>query len=40
MQVALLGNNAFDSWKKEGIMQLQSSCTYLIGNLGYEEWKI
>lgn len=40
MQVALLGNNAFDSWKKEGIKQLQSSCNYLIDNRGYEEWKI
>ena len=40
MQVALLGNNAFDSWKKEGILQLQSSCNYLIANRGYEEWKI
>ncbi len=40
IQVALLGNNSFHSWKETGIKQLQSSCDYLIANRGYEEWKI
>lgn len=40
IQVALLGNNSFNSWQQTGIKQLQSSCTYLISNRGYEEWKI
>lgn len=40
MQVALLGNNSFAAWQQTGIKQLQSSCTYLISNRGYEEWKI
>lgn len=39
-QVALLGNNSFSSWKDIGISQLQNSCTYLIENRGFEEWKI
>ncbi len=40
IQVALLGNNSFDSWKTTGISQLQKSCNYLIENRGFEEWKI
>lgn len=40
IQVALLGNNSFSSWKNIGISQLQSSCIYLIENRGFEEWKI
>ena len=40
IQVALLGNNAFNSWKETGIKQLQSSCDYLISKRGFEEWKI
>jgi hypothetical protein len=40
IQVALLGNHAFDSWKKNGISQLQTSCNYLIENRGFEGWKI
>lgn len=40
IQVALLGNNAFASWKDTGIKQLQNSCDYLIANRGFEEWKI
>lgn len=40
MQVALLGNQSFDTWKKSGISQLQNSCNYLIENRGFEGWKI
>ncbi|MBE0661479.1 MAG: hypothetical protein IH597_03340 [Bacteroidales bacterium] len=40
IQIALLGNNSFAAWQQKGIIQLQSSCTYLISNRGYEEWKI
>lgn len=40
MQVALLGNHSFSTWKNNGISQLQNSCTYLIENRGFEEWKI
>ena len=40
IQIALLGNNPFASWQQTGIKQLQSSCSYLISNRGYEEWKI
>jgi len=40
IQVALLGNYSFDSWKNIGISQLQNSCNYLIENRGFEGWKI
>ena len=40
IQVALLGNHSFSSWKNVGISQLQNSCTYLIENRGFEEWGI
>lgn len=40
MQVALLGNNPFNSWQKTAITQLQNSCEYLISNRGYDEWDI
>lgn len=40
IQVALLGNHSFDSWKYSGISQLQNSCNYLIENRGFEGWKI
>lgn len=40
IQVALLGNNSFDSWKSIGIPQLQKSCIYLIEDRGFEGWKI
>lgn len=40
IQVALLGNLSFKSWKSTAISQLQNSCTYLIENRGFEGWKI
>lgn len=40
IQVALLGNYSFDSWKNSGISQLQNNCKYLIENRGFEGWKI
>lgn len=40
IQVTLLGNHSFDSWKNIGISQLQNSCNYLIENRGFEGWKI
>lgn len=40
IQLALLGNKTFSSWKDTGIIQLKSSCSYLIKNRGFEEWII
>lgn len=40
IQVALLGNNPFTAWQERAILQLQSSCEYLISNRGYDEWNI
>src|SRR5690606_38688084 len=40
IQVALLGDHSFSAWKEVGISQLQNTCSYLIENRGYEEWKI
>ena len=40
IQVAILGNLSFDTWKHNGISQLQNSCNYLIENRGFEGWKI
>ena len=39
-QIALLGNRPFESWRANGIQQLQSSCDYLITNRGFGEWKV
>ena len=39
-QTALLGNQPFKNWKQNGIPKLKESCTYLIENRGFEEWKI
>lgn len=39
IQVALLGNHSFNSWKEVGISQLQASCNYLIETRGFEGWK-
>lgn len=40
IQVALLGNNNFDTWTDTAITQLQKSCNYLIENRGFTGWKI
>ena len=40
IQVALLGNHSFNSWKTTGISQLQNSCNYLIEKRGFEGWEI
>lgn len=40
IQVSLLGNHSFDSWKDTSILQLQNSCNYLIENRGFEGWEI
>jgi hypothetical protein len=40
MQVALLGNHKFDTWKDQGISQLQNSCNYLIETRGFEAWEV
>jgi len=40
IQVALLGNHTFDSWKSQGITQLQNSCNYLIETRGFEAWDV
>lgn len=40
IQVALLGNIVFPSWKETAIIQLQKSYSYLIDNRGFEEWNI
>lgn len=40
IQVALLGNKSFSSWKNDGIIQLQNCCADLIENRGFEGWPI
>jgi CRISPR/Cas system Type II protein with McrA/HNH and RuvC-like nuclease domain len=40
IQVSLLGNHSFDSWRNLSISQLQNSCDYLIEKRGFEGWKI
>ena len=40
IRVALLGNSSSAGWQNTAIKQLQSSCSYLIRNRGYNEWKI
>nr|WP_262707741.1 HNH endonuclease domain-containing protein [Leeuwenhoekiella aestuarii] len=40
IKVALLGNHAFDTWKGEGVTQLQNSCNYLIETRGFEAWDV
>ena len=40
MQVALLGNHTFDTWRDQGISQLQNSCNYLIETRGFEAWEV
>lgn len=40
IQIALLGSSLFSDWQQTGIRQLQSSCSYLITNRGYEEWML
>jgi hypothetical protein len=40
IQIALLGNSFFDTWKTTAISQLQNSCNYLIENRGFEGWRI
>lgn len=38
IQVSLLGNNPFSSYKKTAITQIQKYCNYLIYNRGFDEW--
>jgi len=40
IQIALLGNHSFSSWKNTGIAQLKDRCNYLIENRGFEEWNL
>ncbi|MEZ7495813.1 hypothetical protein QO206_09960 [Leeuwenhoekiella aequorea] len=40
IQVALLGNQAFETGKEQGIMQLQNNCNYLIETRGFESWDV
>ena len=40
IQIALLGNHGFDTWKEQGITQLQNSCNYLIETRGFESWDV
>jgi hypothetical protein len=39
IQVALLGNTPFESWRTVGVSQLQNSCNYLIEDRGFESWQ-
>nr|MBC7614367.1 hypothetical protein [Pseudopedobacter sp.] len=39
LQVALLGNDAFEPWRNTGIDRLQSTCSYLIETRGFGGWK-
>mgnify|MGYP003631348194 CR=1 FL=1 len=40
IQVALLGDRPFATWRQTGIQQLQDSCQYLISGRGYGEWNV
>ncbi len=40
IQIALLGNRAFDTWKQQGISQLQNSCNYLIETQSFKAWDV
>jgi hypothetical protein len=40
IQLALLGNEPFETWPQSAIAKLQGSCEYLISKRGYEEWRI
>jgi len=39
IQIALLGQDQFDTWKVKAISQLQNSCKYLIESRGFTEWE-
>jgi hypothetical protein len=39
IQIALLGNEPFSTWRESAITRLQICCNFLIDNRGYEEWK-
>lgn len=38
LQVSLLGNNPFSTYRKTAISQIQNHCNYLIFNRGFDEW--
>lgn len=38
IQIALLGNNNFDTWKSTAINKLKESCEYLIETRGFDGW--
>ena len=40
IQITLLGNNPFSTWKETAFEHLLIRCNYLISNRGYTEWKI
>jgi len=40
IQVSLLGNLSIENWQNDSFERLKNSCSYLINNRGYEEWKI
>ena len=40
IQIALLGNNTFDTWKQQCISQSQNSYNYLIETRGFEAWDV
>ena len=40
IQITLLGNNPYSTWKETAFRHLQRSCNYLITNRGYAQWKI
>lgn len=40
IQVTLLGQHPFSSWKETAIPQLKRTCDYLINERGYMEWRL
>jgi hypothetical protein len=40
IQISLLGNLSIENWQNDSFERLKNSCSYLINNRGYEEWKI
>lgn len=39
LKLALLGNVNLSNWKQEGIESLKSTCSYLINQRGFDEWR-
>jgi hypothetical protein len=39
LQVSLIGNDTLDNWQDKALERLKVSCSYLINQRGFQEWK-